>query len=39
VDSPFPAIVTRLNGEIINVSGVRASGKPKLDTTLNERCR
>ena len=39
VDSPLPAIVTRLNGEIINVSGVRASGKPKLDTTLNERCR
>ena len=39
VDSPLPAIVTRLNGEIINVSGVRASGKPTLDTTLNERCR
>jgi hypothetical protein len=39
VDSPLPAIVTRLNGEIINVSGVRALGKPRLDTTLNERCR
>ncbi len=39
VDSPIPVIITRLNGEILNVRGVGASMKPKLDTTLNERCR
>ena len=39
VDSPIPVIVTKLNGEIINVCGVQATMKPNFDSTLNERCR
>lgn len=39
VDAPLPVIVTRLNGDIINVRGVSASHKPTLDRFMNEGCR
>ena len=39
VDAPLPVIVTRLNGDIINVHGVSASHKPKLEMHINESCR
>ena len=39
VDAPLPVIVTRLNGDIINVRGVSASDKPKLEMHINESCR
>ena len=39
VDAPLPVIVTRLNGDIIDVRGVSASNKPTLDRFMNEGCR
>jgi hypothetical protein len=39
VDSPIPVVVTRLNGEIVDVRGVPMSGKPNLDTSTVERWR
>jgi len=39
VDAPLPVIVTRLNGDIIDVRGVSASHKPTLDRFINEGCR
>ncbi len=39
VDAPLPVIVTRLNGEIVNVRGVSVSYKPRLDLHINETCR
>lgn len=39
VDVPLPVIVTRLNGEIINVCGVVASHKPEVNMYITESCR
>ncbi|MCE9618351.1 MAG: hypothetical protein K8R92_00380 [Planctomycetes bacterium] len=39
VDAPIPVVVTRLNGEILDVRWCGPLGKPALETSIHQRCR